>query len=123
MSKPRGKNTAPALHISVLRPYQLDLTPGKPPMIVCPNCSRWVMPIRFPAGTFVPVHRSDDLWDVKVRDRAQGHRPRCGESWREVIFDMTGEQWAEALHHDTCAVRYRRGSRSAHSRKPRSFED
>ena len=119
MSKPKEKNTAPALRLSSIRfANQLDLTPGKPPMLVCRECKRWLVPMTHPAGTFLPVHRSDDLADVKTRDRAQGHRPRCGESWREVVLDVTSEEWTEQAHHAAAAVRHRRGSRTEYKPQP-----
>jgi hypothetical protein len=74
-------SSRPALSISSLSPFDVDLTrPGKA-LFVCPDCGKWLSPRR----GLAPAHNN------------AADSTRCPGSARLVQFDLHPKEWRAAL--------------------------
>ena len=73
------------LHVSKLRPNDVDLTPGQRWSIRCPDCDRWRGLKRSQITTHCPDQ--DCL--------SAGCWSRCPGSGRRVVVDLTPEEWKQ----------------------------
>ncbi|WP_053651261.1 hypothetical protein [Streptomyces sp. XY431] len=74
-------NSRPALRLSTLRPHQIEMTPGLPSSLVCPDCSVW----RRINRSKIQPHFLDD------------ETTYCPASAQRVEKDVTPEQWAAQI--------------------------
>lgn len=72
----------PPLKVSELPPGQVRLFPGEPRAVVCPGCSRWL----------VPHDGGLRRHAVSINSQRQ-----CGESGRRVWFDLAPAEWQARL--------------------------
>ena len=86
------------VELSSLKPYEFSLPArdsGVRPTIVCRECKHH----RVLSGNLVFPHRADD------------GKTRCPGSGTRVIFDVTTEEWEQALYFATIATDRRRSKR------------
>ncbi|MGW2401789.1 hypothetical protein ACWCYY_35070 [Kitasatospora sp. NPDC001664] len=74
-------NTRPALRLSTFRPHQLEMSPGLPASLVCPDCGVW----RRINRSKIQPHTLDD------------ETTYCPASAQRVEKDVTAEQWSLAI--------------------------
>ncbi|MFF2549075.1 hypothetical protein ACFVUY_41840 [Kitasatospora sp. NPDC058063] len=85
-------NSRPALRLSTLRPNQIEMTPGLPFSLVCPDCSVWR---RINRGRIQPHFLDDET-------------TYCPASARRVEKDVTPEQWAARIEEGVAETASRR---------------
>jgi hypothetical protein len=100
-------STTKALRISTLRPYEMDLG-GRHLMVVCTGCGSWLTVV----GKTLPVHRSDNRPDQRHRDHEAPRRPRCTQSGRPVVVNLSPAVWSERMRAAIGKAGTRRGSRT-----------
>ncbi|MCX5079211.1 hypothetical protein OHA84_38370 (plasmid) [Streptomyces sp. NBC_00513] len=82
------------LRASSVRPNLINLRDGEKRAIVCPDCTTW-RPIR---DRMVIAHRAEPHSGQPRHRRAEpGRTPRCPGSGQRIWFDITPDQWHEAL--------------------------
>ncbi|MFJ7250146.1 hypothetical protein ACIQWA_36680 [Kitasatospora sp. NPDC098652] len=85
-------NSRPALRLSTLRPNQIEMPPGLPASLVCPDCSVW----RRINRSKIQPHFLDD------------ETTYCPASAQRVEKDVTPEQWAKRIEDGVADVAARR---------------
>jgi hypothetical protein len=95
-------NGRPPLAASTLTPNLLMLSPGSRPVLTCPDCGTWRVPIR----GMLPAHRAAD------------GVTRCGGSGQRVVIDLTPAQWRARLDVAVREAGLRRGSRVHRGARP-----
>lgn len=93
----------PPLRASELPPHWLILVPGKPKLILCPSCRRWLKPHDGGLRRHSVDPDSDRL---------------CREAGRRVFFDLTPGEWRTRLDVAVRETALRRGSRVHRSGRP-----
>ncbi|MGY0466907.1 hypothetical protein ACW14Y_42610 (plasmid) [Kitasatospora sp. cg17-2] len=87
-------NSRPALRLSTLRPNQIEMTPGLPASLVCPDCSVW----RRINRSKVQPHFLDDGTTY------------CPASAQRVEKDVTPERWAAQIEEGVAETAARRAT-------------
>ncbi|MFI7359470.1 hypothetical protein ACIBTP_36745 [Streptomyces avidinii] len=102
-------SSRPALLLSKIPPHHINLTEGESRTAVCPDCETW-HPIQ---RRMIKTHHLE-----RTGRGAGGEAPRCPGSARRIEFDITIEQWGEALLAAEATAAARRSKRMIRKAQP-----
>ncbi|MGW7029174.1 hypothetical protein ACWGFX_18575 [Streptomyces xanthophaeus] len=102
-------SSRPALLLSKIPPHHINLADGEHRTAVCPDCETW-HPIQ---RRMIKTHHLE-----RTGRGVGGEAPRCPGSARRIEFDITIEQWGEALVAAEATATSRRSKRLIRKAQP-----